>query len=64
MRADINVFDLPTLNVLPPSYVNDFPLGAGRWVQGVVGCELPTFRKLGAAKLLALLVSATALCGA
>jgi N-acyl-D-amino-acid deacylase len=46
MRADINVFDLEgrgnheRLDVLPPSYATDLPLGAGRWVQGVVGYEL------------------------
>ena len=27
MRADINVFDLCDMNVLPPSYATDLPLG-------------------------------------
>ena len=39
-KADVNVFDLQRLDVLPPTYVNDFPLGAGRWTQGVTGYDM------------------------
>lgn len=39
-KADVNVFDLATLDVLPPEYVNDMPLNAGRWVQGVKGYDM------------------------
>ena len=39
-RADLNVFDLETLDVKPPEYVNDMPLNAGRWVQPVTGYDL------------------------
>ena len=36
----MNIFDLETLDVLPPEYVNDMPLNSGRWVQGVKGYEM------------------------
>lgn len=39
-RADINIFDLSRLDVLPPKYVFDLPLGAGRWTQDVQGYEM------------------------
>jgi N-acyl-D-aspartate/D-glutamate deacylase len=48
-RADINIFDLQTLEVLAPEYVYDFPLGSGRWIQDVRGYDMticsgvPTF---------------------
>jgi N-acyl-D-aspartate/D-glutamate deacylase len=39
-KADVNVFDLAALNVLPPEYVNDMPLNAGRWVQASTGYQM------------------------
>eukprot|EP01043_Picozoa_sp_COSAG02_P051111 COSAG02_NODE_5339_length_4421_cov_1.716104_7_plen_279_part_00 len=39
-KADVNVFNLATLDVMPPEYVNDMPLNAGRWVQGVKGYDM------------------------
>jgi hypothetical protein len=39
-KADINVFDLATLDVEAPEYVNDMPMNAGRWVQGVKGYDM------------------------
>lgn len=39
-KADINVFDLATLDVHAPEYVNDMPMNAGRWVQGVEGYDM------------------------
>ena len=35
--ADINIFDFDALSLPPPVYVNDFPLGAGRFVQRATG---------------------------
>ena len=37
--ADVNVFDLGALHLPPPRYVNDFPHGAGRYVQGSSGYD-------------------------
>jgi N-acyl-D-amino-acid deacylase len=37
--ADVNVFDLDALHLPPPRYVNDFPHGAGRYVQGSSGYD-------------------------
>ncbi|MEN9504921.1 MAG: hypothetical protein RI958_847 [Actinomycetota bacterium] len=38
--ADVNVIDLETLRLGPPRYVNDFPHGAGRFVQGASGYDV------------------------
>ncbi len=38
--ADLNVIDLDRLGLPLPSFVHDFPGGAGRWVQGGRGYEL------------------------
>jgi len=40
MKADLNVIDLEKLKLLPPEWVTDLPLGAGRWVQRVEGYQL------------------------
>ena len=37
--ADINVIDFDALDLPAPSYVNDFPHGAGRFVQGSTGYD-------------------------
>ena len=37
--ADVNVIDLDALDLPPPSYVYDFPHGAGRYVQGATGYD-------------------------
>ena len=39
MKADINVFQLDNLKVFQPSYVNDLPQDAPRWIQEVEGYE-------------------------
>lgn len=39
-KADINIIDFDELTVLAPKFVNDLPLGAGRWVQGVKGYKM------------------------
>ena len=39
-KADVNIIDLETLDVLPPEYVNDLPLNAGRWVQASTGYDM------------------------
>ena len=40
MKADINVIDLNSINVNEPTYVNDLPTGAARWIQSVKGYRL------------------------
>jgi len=37
LLADVNVIDLDKLEILKPRFVRDLPLGAGRWIQEVVG---------------------------
>ena len=37
--ADVNVLDFDALDMPPPSYVHDFPQGAGRYVQGSTGYD-------------------------
>jgi N-acyl-D-amino-acid deacylase len=37
--ADVNVIDLDGLRLPPPSYVHDFPHGAGRYVQASTGYD-------------------------
>jgi N-acyl-D-aspartate/D-glutamate deacylase len=37
--ADVNVIDLAALRLPAPTYVNDLPNGAGRWVQGADGYD-------------------------
>ena len=37
--ADVNVIDLDALRLPAPTYVNDLPGGAGRWVQGADGYD-------------------------
>ncbi len=37
--ADVNVIDLDGLRLPPPTYVHDFPHGAGRYVQGAQGYD-------------------------
>ena len=37
--ADVNVIDLDALDLPTPSYVYDFPHGAGRYVQGATGYD-------------------------
>ncbi len=37
--ADVNVIDFDALHLPPPSYVYDFPHGAGRYVQGSTGYD-------------------------
>jgi N-acyl-D-aspartate/D-glutamate deacylase len=37
--ADVNVIDLDALDLPAPSYVYDFPHGAGRYVQGATGYD-------------------------
>ncbi len=37
--ADVNVIDFETLDLPAPSYVHDFPHGAGRYVQGATGYD-------------------------
>lgn len=37
--ADINVIDLDALQLPAPTFVHDFPNGAGRWVQGATGYD-------------------------
>ena len=38
-RADVNVIDFEGLHLPVPEYVNDFPNGAGRYVQGSSGYD-------------------------
>lgn len=40
MKADINVIDFDKLRVLPPQFLNDMPLGAGRIYQKVEGYRM------------------------
>mmetsp|Transcript_89549 Transcript_89549/g.278114 ORF Transcript_89549/g.278114 Transcript_89549/m.278114 type:complete len:693 (+) Transcript_89549:73-2151(+) len=40
LKADINVISLERLKLLPPTWAEDLPMGAGRWVQSVEGYEL------------------------
>ena len=35
--ADLNVIDLPALEMEVPEFVHDFPAGAGRWTQRAAG---------------------------
>ena len=37
--ADVNVIDFEELELPAPSYVRDFPHGAGRYVQGSTGYD-------------------------
>ncbi len=37
--ADVNVIDLAALGLPAPTFVNDLPTGAGRWVQGAFGYD-------------------------
>ena len=37
--ADLNVIDLAALGLPAPTFVNDLPTGAGRWVQGATGYD-------------------------
>jgi N-acyl-D-aspartate/D-glutamate deacylase len=37
--ADVNVIDFDALDMPAPSYVHDFPQGAGRYVQGSTGYD-------------------------
>jgi N-acyl-D-aspartate/D-glutamate deacylase len=37
--ADVNVIDFEALSMPAPSYVFDFPNGAGRYVQGASGYD-------------------------
>ena len=37
--ADVNVIDFEGLRLPPPTYANDFPNGAGRYVQGAEGYD-------------------------
>ena len=37
--ADVNVIDLAALGLPAPTFVNDLPTGAGRWVQGANGYD-------------------------
>jgi N-acyl-D-amino-acid deacylase len=37
--ADVNVIDFDGLRLPPPAYANDFPNGAGRYVQGAEGYD-------------------------
>ena len=37
--ADVNVIDFDALDLHVPSYVYDFPNGAGRYVQGAMGYD-------------------------
>jgi len=39
-KADLNLIDLEALQLQKPQWVNDLPLGAGRWVQAVEGYKL------------------------
>lgn len=38
--ADLNVINLDALKVLPPEFRNDFPAGAGRYIQRAEGIDL------------------------
>lgn len=38
--ADVNVIDFDALRLPPPTFANDLPHGAGRWVQTAEGYEL------------------------
>ena len=38
-QADLNVIDLENVDFPAPSYVEDFPGGAGRWVQTASGYD-------------------------
>ena len=38
-RADINVINMETLNILPPVHKHDLPTGAPRWDQAVTGYD-------------------------
>jgi N-acyl-D-aspartate/D-glutamate deacylase len=38
-HADVNVIDLAALGLPAPTFVNDLPTGAGRWVQGATGYD-------------------------
>jgi len=39
-KADLNVLDLSRMEMCKPFFVNDLPLGAGRWLQEVKGYRL------------------------
>ena len=48
MKADLNVIDLDALALRLPTYVRDFPGGAGRFVQRADGLRLDRGERRGA----------------